>query len=112
MPVSSAWQSPDAPPPGPPSTGEAAAQAAPPSAAAGTQAAKPRLALKFGIKNIPHPAKAHYGGEDAFFVSAAGDGMAGIADGVGGWAEAGVNPADYSRQLMATARQFLEECAE
>lgn len=77
-----------------------------------TGAAKGGLRLRLGAKNIPHPAKAHYGGEDAFFVSEAGGGMAGIADGVGGWAEAGVNPADYSRQLMATARQFLEECAE
>lgn len=51
------------------------------------------LRLRFGAKNIPHPNKAHYGGEDAFFVSDAGAGLAGIADGVGGWQEAGVNPA-------------------
>jgi protein phosphatase PTC7 len=69
------------------------------------------LRLRFGAKNIPHPNKAHYGGEDAFFVSDAGAGLAGIADGVGGWQEAGVNPADYSRKLMTTAKQFLEECA-
>ncbi|KAL4452019.1 hypothetical protein ABPG75_007681 [Micractinium tetrahymenae] len=71
----------------------------------------PRLRLQFGVKNIPHPRKAHYGGEDAFFVSEAGGGRAGIADGVGGWQEAGINPADYSKNLMATARQYLEECA-
>jgi serine/threonine protein phosphatase PrpC len=34
-----------------------------------------------------------YGGEDAFFVSNAGGGAMGVADGVGGWQESGVNPA-------------------
>ena len=34
-----------------------------------------------------------YGGEDAFFVSDVGGGAFGIADGVGGWQESGVNPA-------------------
>ena len=73
-------------------------------------AAGRRLCLRFAAKNIPHPNKAHYGGEDAWFVSDVAA-SAGIADGVGGWQEAGVNPADYSRALMATARQYLEECA-
>jgi protein phosphatase PTC7 len=45
------------------------------------------------VKNIPHPSKAHYGGEDAYFVSGLGAGAMGIADGVGGWQESGVNPA-------------------
>jgi hypothetical protein len=35
----------------------------------------------------------HYGGEDAYFVSDAGGGAIGVADGVGGWQESGVNPA-------------------
>ena len=37
------------------------------------------------------------GGEDAFFVSDLGDGAVGVADGVSGWADDGVDPADYSR---------------
>ena len=32
----------------------------------------------------------------------------GIADGVGGWAESGVNPAEYARELMAAARRAAE----
>lgn len=79
--------------------------------AAGTQQVPGQLRLKFGVKNIPHPNKAHYGGEDAFFVSEVGGGAAGIADGVGGWAESGINPADYSKNFMATARSYLEDCA-
>ena len=35
----------------------------------------------------------HYGGEDAYFVSDVGGGAMGVADGVGGWQESGVNPA-------------------
>ncbi len=42
-------------------------------------------------------------------MSEVGGGRAGIADGVGGWQEAGINPADYSKNLMATERQYLEE---
>eukprot|EP00955_Chlamydomonas_euryale_P067785 359937-Chlamydomonas_euryale.AAC.11 len=34
-----------------------------------------------------------WGGEDAHFVSSAGGGAMGVADGVGGWHETGVNPA-------------------
>jgi hypothetical protein len=37
------------------------------------------------------------GGEDAHFVSTVGGGALGVADGVSGWAEDGVDPADYSR---------------
>ncbi|EFN54891.1 hypothetical protein CHLNCDRAFT_135009 [Chlorella variabilis] len=84
---------------------------APAGAAAGDLPAALQLRLQFGVKNIPHPNKAHYGGEDAFFVSELGGGAAGIADGVGGWQESGINPADYSKSFMATARQYLEECA-
>lgn len=37
-----------------------------------------------------------------------GGGALGVADGVGGWAESGVNPAEYSQTLMEMARQYLE----
>jgi protein phosphatase PTC7 len=48
----------------------------------------------------PHPRKVDKGGEDAFFVDSAAMVM-GIADGVGGWAKAGIDPAAYSRDLMS-----------
>lgn len=38
-------------------------------------------------------AQVHYGGEDAYFISDVGGGAMGVADGVGGWQETGVNPA-------------------
>lgn len=50
----------------------------------------------------------HYGGEDAHFISDVNGGACGVADGVGGWQESGVNPADYSRSLMHVACAFLE----
>jgi hypothetical protein len=66
------------------------------------------MTLRIAACCLPHPEKAHYGGEDAFFVSAAGGGALGVADGVGGWAESGVNPAAYSRTLMRVACAFIE----
>ncbi|XP_020595042.1 probable protein phosphatase 2C 1 isoform X2 [Phalaenopsis equestris] len=69
----------------------------------------PRSELSFtvGTHLIPHPAKAHTGGEDAFFVSRSNGGVLAIADGVSGWAERGVNPALFSRELMANASNFV-----
>jgi protein phosphatase PTC7 len=43
---------------------------------------------------IPHMDKAYRGGEDAFYIS---DSLLVVADGVGGWADSGVNPGLYSR---------------
>nr|BCL66180.1 hypothetical protein [Volvox reticuliferus] len=64
--------------------------------------------LRTGVCYLPHPEKVHYGGEDAHFISDVGGGIIGVADGVGGWQESGVNPADYSRTLMQLARAYLE----
>jgi protein phosphatase PTC7 len=44
----------------------------------------------------PHPAKKYKGGEDAACLS---DRMLSVADGVGGWAESGIDPAIYSKRL-------------
>ncbi len=58
-------------------------------------------------------AQLYYGGEDAFFIRDLGEAnplyssALGVADGVGGWQESGVNPADYSKKLMSTARAYL-----
>jgi len=53
----------------------------------------PRSSCIAGGINIPHPAKAETGGEDAFFISR---GAVGVADGVSAWAREGVNAALYS----------------
>lgn len=37
--------------------------------------------------------QAHYGGEDAHFVSNIDGGALGVADGVGGWNDSGISPA-------------------
>ena len=54
--------------------------------------------LIISLSLIPHPEKAHKGGEDAGF---AGDTFLAVADGVGGWAESGVDPGLYSKRLIS-----------
>ncbi|KAL4538463.1 hypothetical protein Ndes2526B_g03235 [Nannochloris sp. 'desiccata'] len=75
---------------------------------AASQTVQPKLRLCLAASNIPHPDKVSYGGEDAYFISTVGGGAAGVADGVGGWAESGVNPAEYSAMFMDIAKRFLE----
>lgn len=50
----------------------------------------------YGSHMIPHPEKAYKGGEDAMFTS---DNVLVVADGVGGWADQGVDPGLYSKKL-------------
>jgi len=66
-----------------------------------------------GIKNfklssashkIPHPEKVYTGGEDACFIYE--DVAIGVADGVGGWAEVGVDSSVYSNALMNKAKSY------
>lgn len=52
----------------------------------------------------------HYGGEDAHFVSDYGGGILGVADGVGGWQESGVNPAGQSYARPAGRASTAEPC--
>ena len=52
--------------------------------------------LNAGIYINPHYAKRHKGGEDAACMN---ENMLCVADGVGGWAESGVDPAIYSKKL-------------
>ena len=75
------------------------------AAAAAPAAQQLRLAAA-GV-NIPHPAKAATGGEDSFFVSTHGLGALAVADGVGGWAAEGIDPALYPRRLMAACEEAL-----
>ena len=59
---------------------------------------KPSYRFNYGSHMIPHPAKAHKGGEDAMFAS---DNVLVVADGVGGWADQGVDPGLYSKKLCS-----------
>lgn len=48
---------------------------------------------------LPHPEKQDTGGEDAYFICPDKQ-VIGVADGVGGWADMGVDAGEYARQLM------------
>jgi len=69
------------------------------------------LRMSVGISSIPHPAKVAKGGEDAYFLSKNMKIM-GIADGVGGWGDIGVDPALYSKSLMEGAKLYVETSME
>ena len=60
--------------------------------------------MSAGAILVPHPDKAAKGGEDSCFVLKQ-SGAFGVFDGVGGWAEEGVDPAEYSEK-------FAEKSAE
>eukprot|EP00756_Hemistasia_phaeocysticola_P014760 Hpha_TRINITY_DN15359_c1_g2::TRINITY_DN15359_c1_g2_i1::g.88206::m.88206/K17508/PTC7, PPTC7; protein phosphatase PTC7 len=47
-------------------------------------------------------------GEDSFFVSDAHVHTLGVADGVGGWREAGVDPGEIARRLMHNAKELAD----
>jgi protein phosphatase PTC7 len=57
---------------------------------------------------IPHPEKAHRGGEDAFFYTTPSLSAIGVADGVGGWANQGINPKDFADDLMQYTMEAIE----
>mmetsp|Transcript_32375 Transcript_32375/g.62229 ORF Transcript_32375/g.62229 Transcript_32375/m.62229 type:complete len:401 (-) Transcript_32375:339-1541(-) len=57
------------------------------------------LRSRCGAASIPHPDKRDKGGEDSHFVSDTGNWL-GVADGVGGWAELGIDAGAYARKLM------------
>lgn len=81
----------------------AAAVAAPPAPPATST-----LELTTAAVCLPHPDKTAWGGEDAHFISTLRGGALGIADGVGGWHESGVNPSEYSTTFMHIAWAFVE----
>eukprot|EP00475_Leptophrys_vorax_P039661 TRINITY_DN7198_c0_g1_i1.p1 TRINITY_DN7198_c0_g1~~TRINITY_DN7198_c0_g1_i1.p1 ORF type:complete len:406 (-),score=99.35 TRINITY_DN7198_c0_g1_i1:1085-2302(-) len=74
--------------------------------------------LERGEVCIPHPEKVFKGGEDAHFITELHSDFAlsgnnlfafGVADGVGGWASSGVDPAIFARTLMHNCDQFFVE---
>lgn len=52
----------------------------------------------------PHPDKRDKGGEDSACLS---ETFIALADGVGGWADSGVDPANYSRELCGNIHDLL-----
>ncbi|KAF5806754.1 putative protein-serine/threonine phosphatase [Helianthus annuus] len=57
------------------------------------------LKLVSGSCYLPHPAKEETGGEDARFICSDKPAI-GVADGVGGWVDLGIDAGIYARELM------------
>ncbi|KAM0042281.1 putative protein-serine/threonine phosphatase [Helianthus debilis subsp. tardiflorus] len=57
------------------------------------------LKLVSGSCYLPHPAKEETGGEDAHFICSDKRAI-GVADGVGGWVDLGIDAGIYARELM------------
>eukprot|EP00892_Ulva_mutabilis_P003903 jgi/Ulvmu1/1885/UM012_0042.1 len=64
-----------------------------------------RLSLTTGGFVIPHPQKVAKGGEDAYYIA---ERSFGVADGVGGWAELGIDPGEYARTVMREAKAAVD----
>lgn len=73
-----------------------------------TSQKKADLGLISGAWYMPHPDKEKTGGEDAYFICE-DQGVIGVADGVGGWAEYGIDSGEYSRGLMSNAVSSIKE---
>ncbi|XP_028775612.1 probable protein phosphatase 2C 55 [Neltuma alba] len=66
------------------------------------------LKLVSGSCYLPHPAKEETGGEDAHFICSDRQAI-GVADGVGGWADVGVNAGIFARELMSNSVRAIQE---
>jgi protein phosphatase PTC7 len=66
------------------------------------------LKLISGSCYLPHPAKEATGGEDAHFISA-DEHVIGVADGVGGWADLGVDAGLYAKELMRNSMTAIKD---
>lgn len=66
------------------------------------------LKLVSGSCYLPHPDKEETGGEDAHFICTDEQAI-GVADGVGGWADLGVDSGLYSRELMSNSVSAIQE---
>ncbi|KAL8208327.1 hypothetical protein R6Q57_007739 [Mikania cordata] len=65
------------------------------------------IKLLSGSSYLPHPDKEETGGEDAHFICV-DEQVIGVADGVGGWADVGVNAGLYSRSLMSNSVKAIQ----
>lgn len=66
------------------------------------------LKLVSGSCYLPHPEKEATGGEDAHFICDEEQAI-GVADGVGGWAEVGIDSGLFSRELMSYSVSAIQE---
>ncbi|CAI5978777.1 unnamed protein product [Closterium sp. NIES-64] len=73
---------------------------------------EPAFQLLAASKMIPHPAKVEKGGEDAVLISDVGAGVLAVTDGVGGWAEDGVDPALYSNEFVGHLNDIIENAQD
>ncbi|MQM15063.1 hypothetical protein Taro_047996, partial [Colocasia esculenta] len=67
-----------------------------------------KIKLLSGSCYLPHPAKEETGGEDAHFICVDEQAI-GVADGVGGWADLGVDAGQYARELMSHSVSAIQE---
>lgn len=74
----------------------------------GTPSSAAAFLLSSGAYVLPHPDKVAKGGEDWYFI-ANNRRAVGVADGVGGWSEVGVDAGAYARQLMGNAADAADE---
>ncbi|OIS95654.1 PREDICTED: probable protein phosphatase 2C 55 isoform X1 [Nicotiana attenuata] len=75
---------------------------------AGSSEGKIHLKLNSGSFYLPHPAKVKTGGEDAHFIYGPAQAI-GVADGVGGWADLGIDAGEYARELMSNSISAIQE---
>lgn len=66
------------------------------------------MKLLSGSFYLPHPDKEETGGEDAHFICVDEQAI-GVADGVGGWADLGVDAGQYARELMSNSVNAIRE---
>lgn len=66
------------------------------------------MKLLSGSCYLPHPAKEETGGEDAHFICR-DEQVIGVADGVGGWADVGVDAGEFARELMSHSFRAVQE---
>lgn len=66
------------------------------------------LKLLSASSYLPHPDKEATGGEDAHFICVE-EQVIGVADGVGGWADVGINAGLYSRSLMSNSVRAIKD---
>lgn len=66
------------------------------------------LKLNSGSFYLPHPDKEESGGEDAHFICVE-EHAVGVADGVGGWADFGIDAGKYARELMSNSASAIQE---
>ncbi|XP_055811399.1 probable protein phosphatase 2C 55 isoform X2 [Solanum dulcamara] len=66
------------------------------------------LKLNSGSCYLPHPDKEETGGEDAHFICSDEQAI-GVADGVGGWADLGIDAGKYARELMSNSVTAIQD---